>query len=314
MISKDIDTNELIKYAKSKYEDAVSFIGLSDQENNRFSWHGNRHIKLYLIFTKDYKGYNDVILFAEQNKDKDEFIIIDCSDKTSSSYEYYHVRSLGSVAKLFEYFSSNDILDTQTINILRNSYAGYSTGDLNLTMIKSVLKHWVEGFTDTEYEKSVNSLSKNPDKFLKISEKDFFADTYHFSEMLKTIKDKQLEDELVECLYAYNREKWYICACGLGAVLEHLLYLTIKNYGKEKQLGKAPAAAKYIQVLHDDCLKESFTSKDFTYLNICFSARNAVDHFRPGLTSKNLCDTILSGINSSFNNYYLNSLAYHISH
>lgn len=313
--SNQIDNKFVIEHAKNQYNNLLNFIDSEHFATNGFSWRDHRHLNIYCIYTIDYKESGLIDIFAIENSTKDEFIFIDGSPKTKDSYEYRDASMSGDVKRQFAFFKANNIFDLGDKEILDESYLGvFADNHISQDDVIRVIDHWIDTFVGREYRKTVKTLSEKPDNLIKISEKNFFADMYHFSDMLNNIGNEQLEDELYECLFAYNRNKWYISACGLGGVLEHLLYLTIKNYGKEKKLGKTPSAADYVSVLSKDCLKEEFTSKDFTYLNICFNARNAVDHFRAGQTSKNLCDIILNGISSSYNDYYLDSLAYHKSH
>ena len=44
------------------------------------------------------------------------------------------------------------------------------------------------------------------------------------------------------------------------------------------------------------------------YIRLVFKARNAVSHYNSGYTSKELCDLMLTGISSIFNDYYRNSV------
>ena len=51
-----------------------------------------------------------------------------------------------------------------------------------------------------------------------------------FDSMLKDIDDSQFTDEFNQCLFAYENEKWFLCAVGLGSCLEHLMYIILINY------------------------------------------------------------------------------------
>ncbi|MBL1056996.1 hypothetical protein JEM51_11380 [Ligilactobacillus agilis] len=139
----------------------------------------------------------------------------------------------------------------------------------------------------------------------------FFIDRYHFDEMLKAINSSQFTDEFNQCLYAYEHEKWFLCAAGLGSCLEHLMLIILKNYNDKgyktlKGLPKNPTAHNYIIQFRQPPI--SISSRQETFFNILFMARNAVDHHNTGKTQKELCDLLLDGISDLYNDYYNSSI------
>ncbi|NGY93854.1 hypothetical protein F3K44_31285 [Bacillus megaterium] len=65
--------------------------------------------------------------------------------------------------------------------------------------------------------------------------------------MIGKIDNDQFTLELEECLDAYERNV-FVCAAGLGSVLEHLLYLAIEKHVPEKDIktNENSTASEYI--------------------------------------------------------------------
>lgn len=129
--------------------------------------------------------------------------------------------------------------------------------------------------------------------------------------MLKTLDDNQFNDEFNQCLFAYEHEKWFLCAAGLGSCLEHLMEKVIINYNKNgypllKRLGKDPTLRDYLNIFRKEPI--NLEPRQETYIKMLFMARNSVDHHNTGYTSKNICDSLLDGIRNIFNDYYSQSI------
>ncbi|MCZ6910062.1 MAG: hypothetical protein O7C56_03265 [Rickettsia endosymbiont of Ixodes persulcatus] len=52
--------------------------------------------------------------------------------------------------------------------------------------------------------------------------------------MVDDVDNDQFADELFECLFAYENEKWFLCSSSLGPLIEELMYLTLKNYNNHE--------------------------------------------------------------------------------
>jgi hypothetical protein len=130
-------------------------------------------------------------------------------------------------------------------------------------------------------------------------------DIYNFGEMIKTIDNDQFTLELEECLDAYENEKFFVCAAGLGSVLEHLLYLAIEKHVPEKEIftNENSTASEYISQIKKAPF--NITKRDASHLKGVFAYRNSVSHFNKGIFSKEMCDHLLGGIKQCFDNHYM---------
>ena len=62
---------------------------------------------------------------------------------------------------------------------------------------------------------------------------------------------------LINVFFAYEHEKWFLCAAGLGSCLEHLMEKVIINYNKNgypllKRLGKDPTLRDYLNIFRKE--------------------------------------------------------------
>lgn len=149
-------------------------------------------------------------------------------------------------------------------------------------------------------------ITQNKIEKFPLTQTKLFVDTYHFDQMLSTLNDNQFTDEFNQCLFAYQNQKWFLCAAGLGSCLEHLMLLTLSNYHKETQLGRNPTAKDYLKAFTKEPIK--LESRQQTFIDALFRLRNSVDHHNSGITSKRICDTLLDGISDVFNEYYIPSI------
>lgn len=163
-------------------------------------------------------------------------------------------------------------------------------------------------WTENEYKQTLEIEKKpNPLTPFPLSHQKFFVDRYHFDDMLSTINDDQFTDEFNQCLFAYENEKWFLCATGLGSCLEHIMLIIIENYDKNgfnilHKLGRSPTAKDYLKVFSSFPIKIS--SREQSFINMLFIARNSVAHYNTGKTQRKLCDILLDGISDIYNNYY----------
>lgn len=128
---------------------------------------------------------------------------------------------------------------------------------------------------------------------------------YEFAEMTRTINNDQFTLELEECIDAYESEKFFVCAAGLGSVLEHLLYLSIEKHVPEEDIktNENSTASEYIGQLKKEPFK--INKRDVSHLKNIFAYRNSVSHFNKGIFSKEMCDHLLGGIKAAFDKYYM---------
>ncbi|WP_277584991.1 hypothetical protein [Psychrobacillus antarcticus] len=156
-----------------------------------------------------------------------------------------------------------------------------------------------------EFQSNFRPLLTNPFESMKFNQLRIHKEMYNFIEMIKEIKDDQFKLELEECLEAYENEKFFVCAAGLGSVLEHLLFLAINKHVAEADVktNENSTASDYIGQLK----KEPFfmDRRQSNYLKVVFAMRNSVSHFNKGIFNKDMCDQLLAGIKHSFDTYYM---------
>lgn len=316
---------EFINYIHSLYNQQVELYGITSNDLNRFSWTQNKEISLYCIkvsndFSKTLPG---TLLFATPSTTHNELFI---ADLTNETYTPKFTKLYGPTKEL------NWIIDNKFIpQSLVNKIIIPSIYTLALDIIKEWRKTqtskvsrdifdiyqpyimgWIGNWFDTEYKNTLEAESHSTpvNHFPKTNQR-YFVDKYHFDDMLKIINEDQFTDEFNQCLFAYEHEKWFICAAGLGSCIEHLMLIIIKNYDNKGykmlgSLGKEPTARNYIACFRKFPIQIS--SRQERFFNSIFSLRNAVDHHNTGKTQRGICDLLLDDISDIFNDYYSNSV------
>ena len=87
-----------------------------------------------------------------------------------------------------------------------------------------------------EFQSNFRPQLTSPFESMKFNQLRIHKEMYNFVEMIKEIKNDQLKLELEECLEAYENERFFVCAAGLGSVLEHLLFLAINKHVAEADI------------------------------------------------------------------------------
>lgn len=155
-----------------------------------------------------------------------------------------------------------------------------------------------------QMRKTIDTLISTPASLTDFNKMTLRAKRYNFEEMLQTINNKQFEIEFDECLYCYNNQKWFVCAAGLGSILEHLLYLILeKNKMIDSNFPDDATAKIYIEYMSRKPI--SIKKRERTNLKTLFLIRNSVSHYNQGFTSKQQCAFLMDGIKDVFNNYYV---------
>ncbi|MEK4666537.1 hypothetical protein [Niallia sp. FSL R7-0271] len=156
-----------------------------------------------------------------------------------------------------------------------------------------------------EYQNNFKSQLQPAFEGINFNSLQIHKDLYNFTEMTRAIGNDQFTLELNECLNSYENEKFFVCAAGLGSVLEHLLYLSIEKHVSEENIktNENSTASEYIAQLK----KEPFliSKREVSHLKGIFAYRNSVSHFNKGIFNKDMCDQILAGIKLCFDQYYL---------
>ena len=181
-----------------------------------------------------------------------------------------------------------------------------------ITSNEFMMRRWAKNWVDQEYYSTLKAES-NPtpiNHFPKISQR-YFIDRYHFEDMLRIINNDQFTDELGQCMFAYENEKWFLCASGLGSCLEHLMYIILKNYADKgyptlRRFPKDASAGEYIKRFGLDPI--NIDARQATAIRVFFMVRNSVDHFNTGKTQRLFCDLLFDGLSDIYNDYFEASL------
>ena len=174
--------------------------------------------------------------------------------------------------------------------------------------VSNLTEDWIRSWVDKEYNSTLAAES-TPTlvNYFPSTFKRYFIDKYHFEDMLKEINNDQFTDEFNQCLFAYEHEKWFLCASGLGSCLEHLMYIILNNYAKKgynilNRFPKDPTAKDYVNRFRQKPI--GIDSRQARAINLFFMARNSVDHYNSGKTQRIFCDLLLDGISDVYNDYF----------
>ncbi|MET3689620.1 hypothetical protein ABIC37_005170 [Priestia megaterium] len=216
---------------------------------------------------------------------------------------------------LHDFIGHNISYDILSLNVKPFVSALIQTGKLDLnpdTIISvsffpegHVLRDLGRFFFEWEYQYNWKPQLKTAFEKMSFNTLKIHKEIYEFEEMTKIINNEQFTLELEECIDAYEKEKFFVCAAGLGSVLEHLLYLAIEKHVPEKEINthENSTASEYIGQLRKPPF--NISKRDASHLKNVFAYRNSVSHFNKGVFSKEMCDHLLSGIKSAFDKHYL---------
>lgn len=310
--------NDLLNKMKSSYKEQIEYMG-ANSDSSLFSWE-NGHLKFIFIKVPKNTGclliFNPFIGYAEKSF-KDELFFYDFSNQ-NQSYDYDQLEDLNDIIAFFnnkKLLVSNDIISNSILPI-NNQYT--DTFDQTCSLLTSFAKD----FAKQELENS-NEQLKEPliDSSLYIYDKQYYIGRFNFEKILLSLDDKQFASELIDCIIAYEKGLWFVCAAGLGSVIEHLLYLSIgrldmhyqsshtkedyRRFSPLKMLTNNPTKTDYLAVLKK--YHNSFDMRTKSYLDSLFTLRNSIDHYNNGYANKTTCETLLQGITPIYSNIYINS-------
>ncbi|MDN7065953.1 hypothetical protein [Lactiplantibacillus plantarum] len=305
----DDNEREALAIMKKAYQDEIAYImGVNNTDFSRFYWADNRCLKMYLIkvfSTLSSQISEKYIFFA--TKDTSDSIEILNFEKETHTFQFENTALV--MRNVLNYMVSNKLLSKDIVpKIVPESFVqSFFRTNINVLTQDKNLSRCLKKFADAEYKKTHDQLiTQNKIEKFPLTQTKLFVDTYHFDQMLSTLNDNQFTDEFNQCLFAYQNQKWFLCAAGLGSCLEHLMLLTLSNYHKETQLGRNPTAKDYLKAFTKEPIK--LESRQQTFIDALFRLRNSVDHHNSGITSKRICDTLLDGISDVFNEYYIPSI------
>ena len=314
----NLNKSSFINKLHEKYLKRVSFYRVPEEELTRFSWSEGKTVNIYAIkVSSDNDLYHVCTLyFAVKNSDKtNKLIQLDLVSSTSNP-EFLKI-SDGCPDDKLSWLHNHNLLNKVTDpDIIKGSiHFGYEEIE-DEDQWKYLIINWSKNWADSEYY-ATQSAEEKPTlihSFPKTNQK-FFIDRCHFDDMLKALHDSQFTDEFNQCLCAYENEQWFLCATGLGSCMEHLMLIILKNYDKRekgdsllKGLPKNPTAKDYLKAFKKDPIK--IEEREEKRIESLFLLRNSVDHHNTGITQKNSCDLLLTGIADIYNDYYPRSLSW----
>lgn len=279
--------NLLLTFSKEKYYQLTDQMNLDENDKELFYWLVGS-IKLHVVLVSDLDNPAMVEIFAEKS-DKDDVVFHDCIDATKD----YSVSKLSGTEMKRYLISNNIIKDISSQNLISSTINSSSRN------LKSIISRWVK----SEYEK-VDHFIKPTIESINFDKALIRARKYNLENMFEAINNQQFKAELQECIYSYEHEKWFVCAAGLGGVLEHLLYLILeKNSILDKQFPDNATYNDYIGYMSRKPI--SIRKREKTMIKNIFNIRNSVSHLNQGFTSKDQCNYLMNGIKDVFNNYYV---------
>lgn len=278
-------SEDCLNYCKLHYEYRTLLEEIEKPDEDLFSWKNN-YVKIWCIGIDSTDIGERRTMFFATVSDKDEFIAINAVKETAVPI-FLKSDSMGQIKFLIENNLIPDIKDSLIFNSVNNNHS---------------IQYWVEEWYNSE-SKNIEKLAAPSRELFDFNKSTIRAKRYNFEEMINTINNEQFTIEFDECLYAYNNEKWFTCASGLGGVLEHLLYLILeKNNMLDKQFPDNATYQNYVAYMARPPI--SIDKRQKTMIKNVFNIRNSISHFNQGFTSKDQCSFLLSAIKDVFNNYY----------
>ncbi len=292
----DISSEEILVSLKNLYS-KESGKSVENSDKNIFFWNTN-HVNVYII--SDSKSG---IAFATNKPDqtKDTIKLVDLRQETDNlefnrAYTFDKRLAYFKHFKLFQLDSQEKIISPSTI-----------ASPLGLN---DFIKSWVS----KEYNIANHKLSLPAIDLSFIDENTIHQSKFQFREMLSNIDDDQFKAEFSEFLFGYNNEKFFLAASAMGSIIEHLIFIILKNYGDTRLIGtRRPTAGKYLKAMEQQHHFE-FTERDSRFIDNIFQTRNSISHYNSGYVLKSQCDMMLMGLNSIYRRFYLPSKAYSASH
>jgi len=270
-----------------------NYMSYLDQLGNRpnsvedfFSWTSKSLDINIIYYTKDQQTKS--FFFLSKTKENGTILLHDFIEK-NLPYEVLQLYAPDFVSYLIQ----EGLLLLKPDNIIDSSFIpeGCILYDLGKIFFRSEYNNHLK-------PQLINTFERIPFNSLRIHK-----DIYNFTEMIRIIDNDQFTLELEECLEVYENENFFVCAAGLGSVLEHLLFLSIEKHVKPNNINENSTAADFIGQLKKHPF--NINKREVSHLKNIFGYRNSVSHFNKGIFSKEMCDHLLGGIKMAFDNYYL---------
>lgn len=281
------EKEKMLNIAKKYYLYNISLMNLEKEEEQFFNWlNGNLTFHFFITKTDSIHTQNNLIIIAE--KTKEDHIIFWDLKKETNNYTFFKSNTEESISRIFDIDKIKSIKKENVIVIS--------------SLFSNSFPEFIKNMVYKEYE-NAESLAIPPIELINFNASKIRYKRYNLNEIIETVDDNQFTAELLECIYAYDNEKWFICAAGLGGVLEHLLYLVLhKNNMIDKQFPDNATYQDYVGYLGRRPI--AMNKRQKTMIKNIFNIRNSVSHFNQGFTSKSQCTMMLDGIRDIFNNYY----------
>lgn len=279
---------DILNFMKLFYRYNTQVIKADNFEKDFYSW-SSEYIKVWIIWIASEYSDRKRPFFFSTSSESNEIEIINAHNQTRNLKFF----SLKNSRDIISYLFHENVIPDVSKSIIGSS----------LSFLSKSPTAWIDRWVLNE-ENNALDLINSPFELLDFNELKIRAKRYNFENMLQILDNVQFSMEFDECLFAYNNQKWFICASGLGGILEHLLYLVLK---KNNLIGKnfpaSPTASHYIEYLRKPPI--DLNSRQEAYIKTLFMTRNSISHYNQGFTSKDQCTMLMNGIKDVFDNYYV---------
>jgi hypothetical protein len=281
---KPEDADTAVEELKHAYDKNVAKASTDPNDETYFSW--KNHNMTICVCKVSYTNGTFPIAFAVSSGKEDELKIFDFVKETNN-YDFFNIRT-DNVQMQINYLLSKGLLPEI------NSDSIVATSISFFLYLKEFITNWVS----QEYKHASKHFSKTPIEIFNFNNLGLHAAKYKFDVMINTINNDQFSIELSECLYAYEHEKYYLCAAGMGGILESILYFSLENYKLiDRNIPNNPTAFDFIRILKTNDL---ITRRDEDYIKSIFMLRNSVSHHNSGFTDASQCQAMMLGSRNIF--------------
>ncbi|MDT3394307.1 MAG: hypothetical protein LIR10_07020 [Bacillota bacterium] len=282
--------NKCLSFLKQSYLNEINKMQLDSSDKTFFSWL-NYSMNIHLCIVPGSK-INKLLVIAEKNPSEHD--VLNIHDYTDSIRDY-DIENSGDSELIISYLVKHSYLKVNSRNIITQALNPFfEFKDQGILWAKN------------EYDNASNQFSKPSVKKLDFNKIGLHAARYEFDKMINTLDNKQFEIELSESLTAYEKGMFYVCAAGLGGIIESLLYYTLENYSLTGNgFPNDPTLSDFLNKFKSVKLVDR---RKINSIKATFQIRNSISHFNDGFTTVDQCNLLMSGIKNIYTNYYLPSL------
>lgn len=284
-----------VQEIKNAYDKNVKLATSESNDETYFAWK-NKNMIIHNCIVSTRLGSAANLIFATPSDTDDKLAIYNFKKETKNFDFFNFFREIDQISYLFsKHLLPEGIRESiilPSINIYKSSWSMFAAD-------------WV----NNEYKTASKHFSMAPIELLNFNSIGLHAAKYKFETMIDTINDPQFTVELSECLNAYEHEKYYVAAAGLGGIIESLLYFTLDNYGMTgKGFPNDPTLSDFLSALKNANLIDR---RRIASIKSTFLLRNSISHYNSGFTSVDQCQSLMHGMTNIFNEYYLKSQSWH---